>query len=184
MHAVCIASGLNQSVSFSIPVLFRRTTKNSSRIFSPRPKSQGYSRHLRAKRRYRDSLRVGGCDPPRHHFIVHDANPAWGIAESDDRRLQSTGIHLGHSRNEFYKSRVLPINTGVADEIDRYLCARKERKQPALQIRHSSGTLRGVAERIAARACATPSNPCFRSAVSSLPKESCHGFRTFGTVLP
>jgi hypothetical protein len=41
-----------------------------------------------------------------------------------------------------------------------------------------------VAERIAARACATPSNPCFRSAVSSLPKESCHGFRTFGTVLP
>ncbi len=98
-------------------------------------------------------------DPPRHHFIVHDANPAWGIAESDDRRLQSTGIHLGHSRNEFYKSRVLPINTGVADEIDRYLCARKERKQPALQIRHSSGTLRGVAERIVARASATPSPP-------------------------
>ena len=115
MHSVCIASGLNQSVSFSIPVLFRRTTKNSSRIFSPRPKSQGYSRHLRAKRRYRDSLRVGGCDPPRHHFIVHDANPAWGIAESDDRRLQSTGIHLGHSRNEFTNrvcfpsTRVLPM---------------------------------------------------------------------------
>jgi integrase/recombinase XerD len=46
----------------------------------------------------------------------------------DYNRREST-LHIRETK--FYKSRVLPINTGVADEIDRYLCARKERKQPA-----------------------------------------------------
>jgi integrase/recombinase XerD len=43
----------------------------------------------------------------------------------DYNRREST-LHIRETK--FYKSRLLPINTGIADEIDRYLRARSQRK--------------------------------------------------------
>jgi integrase/recombinase XerD len=50
-----------------------------------------------------------------------------GLTLGDYNRREST-LHIRETK--FYKSRLLPINSGIADEIDRYLRARAQRKLP------------------------------------------------------
>lgn len=50
-----------------------------------------------------------------------------GLTLGDYNRQEST-LHIRETK--FYKSRLLPINRGIADEIDRFLRARSQRKLP------------------------------------------------------
>jgi integrase len=85
----------------------------------------------------------------------------------DYDRREST-LHIRQTK--FYKSRLLPINRGIADEIDHYLRTRNQRK---LSVSPDTALIWNPSwggGRIAARACDALSNPCSRSA--ALPQRS------------
>ena len=98
----------------------------------------------------------------------------------DYNRREST-LHIRETK--FYKSRLLPINDSIVEEMDQCLRARAQRKLPA-----SSDTALiwnaswGGGARTAARVCDTLCGLCFRNAASSPQKGSCRGFTIFGIV--
>jgi integrase len=112
-----------------------------------------------------------------------------GIRRGELLRLTLGDYDRGEStllirKTKFYKSRLLPINDGIADEVDRYLRARAQHKLPV-----SSDTallwnaFRGDG-RTAAQACNSVFDLCFRTAASLHQKADCRGFTIFGIASP
>ena len=99
----------------------------------------------------------------------------------DYNRPEST-LHIRQTK--FYKSRLLPINSGIADEIDRYLRARTQRKlsvSPEMALIWNPSWGGGAYSGTSLRRSLLPLLQECRIAQR---KESYHGFTIFGIVLP
>ena len=102
-----------------------------------------------------------------------------GLTLSDYDRREST---LLIRETKFYKSRLLPINGGIADEINHYLRVRAQHKLPvSSETALIWNAFRGGRAYSDEPATLSPAVAC-RNAASSPRKGSCHEFTTFGTM--
>ena len=94
-----------------------------------------------------------------------------------DYNRQESTLHIRETK--FYKSRLLPINTGIAGEIDRYLRARSQRRLPVSpdtaliwNASWGGGAYSGTSLRHALQ-------PLLQKCGIVTPKEDRHGFTIF-----
>ena len=128
--SACIAAGPNRSASFRTPVSFRPIINGSSHTYSPRPKWGNCSVRLR-------SLKRNPASPLRPELtrlaivLLFTTGMRRGellkLTLGDYDRQEAT-LHIRETK--FYKSRLLPINGEIADEIERYLRVRARRRLP------------------------------------------------------
>ena len=130
-----IAAEPNPAASFPIPPCFRSLIKDSSRTSSPNRKWRDCCEAASGLKRVPSSplrpevsgLRSCCC-----------SRPAFGVGEllrltlGDYNRRNAT---LLIRESKFHKSRLLPVNSDIAEEMDRYLRARAQRKLLCL-LRH------------------------------------------------